>query len=128
MSVFGIIYSDFNEARLSLKEWFFCRKQAIRMDIAINLADTKQRGWNKQFIVMLMNLPSGDRLVSIHRDKFLEYQRAGLLPKRLKWSDCKRQAFYRTPECRNNKATPQERTEAKEKYIRYAKRYMKGAV
>jgi hypothetical protein len=94
------------------------------MDIAISLADMKQKGWNRQFIVMLMSLPSGDRLVSIHRDKFLEYQRAGLLPKRLKWSDCKRMSFYRTPECRNNKATPQERKEAREKYIRYAKRYM----
>lgn len=125
MSFIDIIYSDYKEAKQSLREWFFYRRQSIRMGLAIRLADMKQRAWNKQYHVMLLALPGGEKLVSVNRDDIKKMKLKKWLPKNTNIFNLRDVVFYSTPISRNNKSTPEERTKAKKKYIKYAEKYMK---
>lgn len=125
MSVFKTIYTDYKEAKQSLKAWFFYRRQSIKMSLAIRLADMKQKAWNKQYHVMLIELPSGDKLVSINRDDIKKMKLKKWLPKNACVFSLRDSIFYSTPLSRNNKSTPKERKQAREKYIKYAKKHLK---
>ena len=46
----------FKEFRIWFLNWLFYRRHAIKMSLAIKLADIKQRAFNKQFHVMLTEL------------------------------------------------------------------------
>lgn len=125
MSFINIIYSDYKEAKQSLRSWFFYRRQSIKMSLAIRLADMKQKAWNKQYHVMLMTLPGGEKLVSVNRDEIQKMKLKKWLPKNKTMLDLRDSIFYSTPIDRNNKSTPEDRAKAKKKYIKYAEKYMK---
>ena len=122
------IIKDFKEYRVWFYNWFFYRRQSIKMNLAIRLADIKQKAFNKQYHIMLLCLPAGEKLVSVSRDDISRLKRKKWLPKNvsafsLTHSDS---VFYSTPLDRNNKSTPKERKEAKEKYLKYAGKYMRN--
>ncbi|MDR1089934.1 MAG: hypothetical protein LBL79_02570 [Prevotella sp.] len=123
--MFKDIVSDFKEYRIWLLNWLFYRRHAIKMNLAIRLADMKQKAFNKQFHVLLMGLPSGDKLVSVTRDEITKLKRKKWLPKNACVLSLRDSIFYSTPLDRNNKSTPEERQKAKEKYLKYAKKYMR---
>ncbi|MDR0823907.1 MAG: hypothetical protein LBN74_02360 [Prevotella sp.] len=122
--MFKDIVSDFKEFRIWLLNWLFYRRYAIKMSFAIRLADMKQKAFNKQFHVMLMELASGDKLVSVNRDEINKMKRKKWLPKNTNMLSLRDLIFYSTPLSRNNKSTPADRRKAKEKYLKYAKKYM----
>lgn len=125
--ILSIICSDFKEFKIWLRNFLFYQRQSFKMSLAIKMADIKQMAWNKQFHVMLLSLPAGEKLVSVNRDDILRFIRKKWLPKN---TDMFRlvhgnSVFYSTPLNRNNKSTPKERRKAREKYMNYSRKYMK---
>ena len=123
--ILSIIREDFKEFRTWLYNWFVYRRLSLKMGLAIRLADMKQKAWNKRYHVMLLELPGGDKLVSINNEDINRFKRKKWLPKKATMLDLKDSIFYSTPLNRNNKTSPEERRAAKDKYVRYAKKYMK---
>jgi len=121
------IIQDFREFRVWFGNWFFYKRQSWKMSLAIRLADIKQKAFNKQFHIMLLTLPAGEKLVSVTRGDIERLKRKKWLPKDLNFFSLKHSnsIFYSTPVSRNNKSTPEERREAKEKYLKYAGKYLK---
>ena len=130
--MFREILSDFKEYWVWLQNWLFYRRHALKMNLAIRLADMKQRAFNKQYHVMLLEVPTkvsgritySDKLVSVNRDEINKFKRKKWLPKNIGMLEMRDSFFYSTPLNRNNKSTPGERRKAREKYLKYAKRYM----
>jgi hypothetical protein len=85
-----------------MANWMFYHRYAIKMSLAIRLSDIKQKAFNKQFHVMLMELSSGDRLVSVNRDEINKLKRKKWLPKNASMLDLRDSIFYSTPLNRNN--------------------------
>ena len=73
---------------------------------------------------MLMELPSGDKLVSVNRDEINKMKRKKWLPKNACMLSLRDSIFYSTPLRLNNTSTPEERKKAKKKYLEYQKKYM----
>ena len=121
------IISDIKEYRIWLLNWLFYKRQSVKMSLAISLADIKQKAWNKQYHVMLLELPSGDKLVSVNRDDIDRFKRKKWLPKNSSMFELVHSSsiFYSTPLSLNNKSTSEERKKAKEKYLKYSGKYMK---
>lgn len=130
--MFKDIIADFKEYRVWLGNWLFYRRHAIKMGLAIRLADMKQKAFNKQYHVMLMEVPVKksrgtcyvDKLVSVNKEEINRLKRKKWLPKNTSMLGLRDSIFYSTPLSRNNKSTPQDRKAAKEKYLRYAKKYI----
>ena len=121
--MFKEMVSDFKEFRVWLFNWLFYRRQSIKMSLAMKLADIKQRAYNKRYHVMLLDLPGGDKLVSVNRDDIERFRRKKWLPKKIGMIELENKSiFYSTPLNRNNKSTQEERAKAKEKYLKYAKK------
>ena len=147
MSIISIIRSDFREYYIGICNWFFYWRHSLKMNLAIRLADMKQRAFNKQYHVMLLELPVkkavkvkdengkvqtryelgyNNKLVSVNKDDINKFKRKKWIPKHVDMLSLKQTSFfYSTPLDRNNKSTPEERKAAKKKYIKYAKKYMK---
>ena len=124
--ILSIIRSDLRDLKVFLYNWFAYRRQSFKMSLAMKMADIKQKAWNKQYHVVLLELPAEDKLVTINREDFFRFKRKKWLPKQIGWSDFLRSsAFYSTPLSRNNKVSKAERKAAKDKYMKYAKKYMK---
>ncbi len=125
--ILKILRSDIKEAVVALRNWLFFRRQSFKMGLAIRLADMKQRAWNKQYHVMLVELPDGERLVSVNNQDINRFKRKRWLPKKTGMHELKKEGsiFYSTPLDRNNRSTAADRAAAKEKYLRYARKYMK---
>jgi hypothetical protein len=121
--MFKEIISDFREYKVWIQDWVFYRRHAIKMGLAIRLADIKQQAYNRQYHVMLISLPKGDSLVSVSRNDILSLKRKKWLPKHLGLLELTDSIFYTTPVGRNNKSSTEERRQAKMKYIRYARKY-----
>jgi len=122
------ILSDLKEFGVWISNWFFYRRQSIKMTLAIKLADIKQKAFNRQYHIMLLSLPKGDKLVSVCRADIENFKRKKWLPKTTVMSELvhSNSVFYSTALNLNNKSTTEERKTAKEKYLKYAKKYMKG--
>ncbi|MDR1455216.1 MAG: hypothetical protein LBJ01_06160 [Tannerella sp.] len=118
-----VIAGDFRELCGWMRDWMFYRRQSVRMSLAIRLADMKQRAFNRQYHVMIMALPQGERLVSVSRQEMQAFKRKGWLPRKAGRLELERSVFYSTPLNRNNRSTGKERAAAREKYLRYACRY-----
>lgn len=126
IAVYYIIRSDIRELKVFLFNWFTYRRQSFKMSLAMKMADIKQKAWNKQYHVVLLELPTEDKLVTINREDFFRFKRKKWLPKQTQWTDFLRtSAFYSTPLNLNNKISNKERRIAKEKYMKYAKKYLK---
>jgi hypothetical protein len=123
--MFKEIVSDFREYRVWVHNWMFYRRHAVKMSLAIRLADIKQKAYNRQYHVMILSLPKGDSLVSVSRDDIQVFKRKKWLPKHLGAIELSGSVFYSTPAGRNNKSSAEERRLAKEKYLKYAKTYRK---
>lgn len=124
--ILSIIRSDYREFKVFVCNWLFYRRQSLKMSLAIRMADIKQKAWNKQYHVVLLEGSSEDKLVTINRNDFLRLQRKKWLPRHIGWSDfLKTSAFYSTPLNRNNKISCEDRKAAKEKYIKYMRKYIR---
>jgi hypothetical protein len=121
--MFKEIICDFKEYNVWIQNWMFYRRHAMKMSLAIRLADIKQKAYNKQYHVMILSLPKGDSLVSVNRDDIQAFKRKKWLPKHLGSIEMANSIFYSTPISRNNKSSQEERRSAKEKYLKYAKKY-----
>lgn len=117
--------SDFKELRMWLNDWFFCRRHSARITLAASLADMKQKAFNKRYFVMPVELPQGDRLVSINNDDFAVLKQKKWLPPKMSTLDLERQSFYQTSLTKNNRENREQRKAAREKYLRYARKFMK---
>jgi calcineurin-like phosphoesterase family protein len=126
--MFKEIAEDYKEFKAWLTDWIFYRRHAVKMSLAIRLADLKQKAFNKQYHIMLLSLPGREKLVSVNRKDIERLKRKKWLPRNTSFFDLKHDGsvFYSTPLYRNNKSSPKERKEAKEKYARYAKKYLSG--
>lgn len=126
IAVYKIIRSDLRDLKVFLYNWFAYRRQSFKMSLAMKMADIKQKAWNKQYHVVLLELPAEDKLVTINREDFFRFKRKKWLPKQIQWTDFLRSsAFYSTPLSRNNKVSKEDRKAAKDKYMKYAKKYMR---
>lgn len=134
MSVISIVRNDFKEYYIWLCNTFFYWRHSLKMSLAIRLADLKQKAYNRQYHVMLLELPKkingkvcyDNKLVSVCRSDIERFKRKRWIPKQIGMIELKQTSFfYSTPLNRNNKTTAEERKEAKKKYIRYAKKYLK---
>lgn len=125
--MFKEIVEDYREFWAWLKDWSFYKRQSVKMSLAIRLADIKQRAFNRQFHIMLLELPSGEKLVSVTRDDVERLKRNRCLPKNMSFFDLKHgnSVFYSTPLDRNNKSSAEERKDAVAKYLKYSRRLMK---
>lgn len=119
------IIADFREFKTWLYDMLFYRKHAFKMNLAIRLADMKQKAYNKRYFVMLMEIPGGDKLVSFNNEEFEIMKRINWLPRYMSYLDLQKEAFYQTDLQRNNSLSRTERFKAYERYTRYAKKYMK---
>lgn len=66
------IKTDIQQAIKWIKEYLFYKRHAIRLALAIRLADMKQKGWNKQYFVILSQT---DRLISVNNDEIERLKR-----------------------------------------------------
>jgi len=128
-NMFKEIIQDYKEFRVWFSNWLFYKRQGMKMNLAIRLADVKQKAFNKQYHIMILELPVGEKLVSLNRDDIDRMKRKKWLPKNVSFFDLKHNSsiFYSTPLNRNNKSSAAERREAREKYLKYAGKYMKKA-
>ena len=124
-SAVKIIRYDFIELKTWLSDWLFYRRRAIKMKLAISLADMKQRAFNKRYFVVLLETGRGDKLVSINNAEFKKLKRKKWLPKKMSYLDLENECFYQTSTRDNNKSTAKERKAAQNKYRQYAKRFLK---
>ena len=127
--MFKEIIQDYKEFRVWFGNWLFYKRQGVKMNLAIRLADVKQKAFNKQYHIMLLELPVGEKLVSLNRDDIERMKRKKWLSKNVSFFDLKHSPsiFYSTPLERNNKSSAEERREAREKYLKYSGRYMRKA-
>ena len=127
--MFKEIIQDYKEFRVWFGNWLFYKRQGVKMNLAIRLADVKQKAFNKQYHIMLLCLPAGEKLVSVNRDDIERLKRKKWLPKNTSAFDLKHSSsiFYSTPLNRNNKSTKEERMDARDKYLKYAGKYMRKA-
>jgi hypothetical protein len=178
------IISDLKKLKQWAKQYLFYRKHALRLKLAIKLADMKQKAFNKQYFVVLS---SNNKLISLNEAEVntlkktktygpksmkriasnikkkeseviakLEYElahcsdpeerrelnaaiidikqsnknlilrlsRLTVLPKTMDGLRIRRTAFYYTKYSANNSMTPQQRLEARERYMLYAKKFL----
>jgi len=122
--MFKEIIQDFKEYYVWLSNWSFYKRQSIKMSLAIRLADIKQKAFNKQYHIMILSLPQGEKLVSVSKSDIQIMIRKKWLPKDISYFSLihGNSIFYSTPLSRNNKSTPEERKSAREKYMRYLKK------
>ena len=122
--MFKEIVQDFREYQIWFSNWFFYKRQSWKMGLAIRLADIKQKAFNRQFHIMLLCLPQGEKLVSVNRDDILRLKRKKWLPKDASVFSLTHSGsiFYSTPLERNNKSSLEDRKNAKDKYLKYVRK------
>lgn len=125
-----IIISDIRELWRWLGEWYLLRRFGMKISLAIKFADLKQRVWNKQYHVMIISTTVKDdilkeRLIPVNNQEIERLKRKKWIPKKATMNSLRNSIFYSTPLSRNNKSTPEDRRKAKEKYIKYVKRFSK---
>ena len=123
--MFTNLIQTIKELRVWLSDFLFFRRHAFKLALAIRLANMKQRAFNKRYYVMLIETSKGDRLTSINNDEFKTFKRRGWLPKRMTHLDLEREAFYQTPIGLNNSFDSTQQQASKERYLRYAGKYMR---
>lgn len=116
------IISDFKEAKDTIKEWLFYRRYSIKLSMAKKLADMKQAAFNKQYFVVLA---PNNKLVAINNKDVKTLKRKKMLNKHLSGLQLRDTCFYYTPINKNNSMNRSEQLEAKERYLKYAKKYMR---
>ncbi len=119
-----------NELYNWFRLWIFYKKQSAKMSLAIKLADIKQRAFNRQYHIMLLATPKGDRLVSVCRSDIEHLKRRKWLPKNISIFELTHSdsVFYSTPLNRNNRSSHEERMSAKAKYLSYSRNTFANSV
>jgi hypothetical protein len=122
------IIQDFRDFGSWFTQWCFLKRQAVKMGLAIGLADMKQKAFNRQYHIMLLRLPKGEKLVSLNREDIQQFIRKKWLPKKTTMFQLRHSnsIFYSTPLYRNNQSNAAERKKAKERYVRYSKRWLRN--
>jgi hypothetical protein len=121
--MFKEIINDFKEFRLWWLNYLFYRRHAVKLKLAVMLADIKQKAFNKRYFVVLIETPGKDKLVSINNNEFTVFKRKGWLPKRMSYLELEEYSFYQTAVGLNNRQSREQRAEARKKYLKYARKY-----
>jgi len=117
-----IIRSDFREYNHLINKWLFFRRHALKLNLAIRVADMKQQALNKQVTVILNSKRKFEWWTNTD---FKKAKREKRIPKNWGAIDLAQVTFYQTPLNRNNRTSKEERKKYKEKYKKYAERFMK---
>lgn len=116
------IIKDYLEFKLWIKDFLQVKRYAFKFNLARNMADIMQKAMNKQISVVL----NGNKKFEYWTSETLKRKKkAGLVPK--SWSmypEVEKVTFYKTSSSMQNKTTKEERAVYKEKFIKYAKKYM----
>ncbi|MDR0734077.1 MAG: hypothetical protein LBF08_08525 [Dysgonamonadaceae bacterium] len=123
--MFKEIINDFKEFRLWWFNYLFYRRHAIKLKLAVMLADIKQKAFNKRYFVVLIETPDKDKLVSINNNEFKIFKRRGWLPKKMSYLELEEYSFYQTSVGLNNKQSGEQREKAKKRYLKYARKCMR---
>ena len=124
--IISIIRSDFREFTTWLHNYLVYRRHSFKMRLAIRLADMKQRAYNKQYHVMIFAEGAADKLVSVNNEDINRLKRKKWLPKDMGMIELQRSSiFYSTPLSRNNKSSAEDRKNGREKYMKYAKKFLR---
>jgi hypothetical protein len=123
--MFREIISDFKEFRFWLRNYMFYRRHAIKLKLAIMLADIKQKAFNKRYFVVLIEAQGRDRLVSINNAEFKIFKRRGWLPRKMGYLELEAGSFYQTAVGLNNRQSREQRDSARKRYLKYAGKYMR---
>jgi hypothetical protein len=116
----------FRELGLWTRDYLFYRRCAIRVSLAIRLADMKLKAMNRRQWVLPIDVGGGaERLKVFDNRGFERMKRAGWLPRRMNFVELCERCVYMTPLSRINKTDPEERRKAREKYLRYSRRFLR---
>lgn len=103
----------------SIGDFFAAIYDEMRLELAIKLADAKQRAYNKRYFVM----PDfRNKLTVLNKDDISWLKKANLMNKNVSHLEIMRDCFYYTNLSRNeegNKLTAKERLERKDKWLSY---------
>ncbi|MDR2917836.1 MAG: hypothetical protein LBV72_00515 [Tannerella sp.] len=113
---------DLLEINGHLAKKYVLWRQSLRLKLAMSLADMKQRATNKRYYIMTMEVPKGEKLVSINRDDLNRLKRKKWLPKNFSHLDLERESWYQTDLKRNNSLTKEEQAKAMKRYRKYLKK------
>ena len=117
-----LIIADFKEYYSVFKEWVYFKRHALKLKVAMKFADIKQAAFNKQFFVVLAG--SG-KLVAVNNDDVKRLKKLKMLPKHMDGITLRRMSFYYTSASKNNTMSSEELADAKDRYFKYAKKYLK---
>ena len=124
--MFRDFIQDMKELYIWCDNWLYYRRHALKLRLAVNLADMKQRAYNKRYFVVTAvtgydkNGREKEKLVSINKDDFKMLKRRKWLPKDMDYLKLSETCFYQTELRKNNSLNAEERRKAKDKYMKYA--------
>ena len=108
----------------NIKEFFFLLRKGIQLKIAVEVAKTKQKAFNKRFWV----LPDENhKLRAICNTEIKWLKKHGFMNKKVTHLDLEKECFYYTPLSLNNDGTisKEEREKKKQEWIKYSKKISK---
>jgi len=117
-----IIMSDFREYYHLIMKWLFYRRHALKLSLAIRVADMKQKALNKRITVVLNSKRKFEWWTNTD---FKKAKREKRIPKNWGALDLAQVTFYQTPIDRNNRTSKEDRAMYKDKYLKYAERFIK---
>ena len=117
------IAQDFVEYYSVFKEWVYYKRHALKLKVAMKFADIKQAAFNKQFFVVMAG---NGKLVAVNNDDVKRLKQLKMLPKKMDGLTLRRLSFYYTSASKNNTMSAEELADAKERYLQYAKKYLRG--
>jgi hypothetical protein len=116
------IAQDFKEYYFVFKDWVYFKRHALKLKVAMKFADIKQAAFNKQFFVILAG---NGKLVAVNNDDVKRLKQAKMLDKRMDGLTLRRMSFYYTSNSKNNTMSAEQLADAKDRYFKYAKKYLK---
>ena len=117
-----LIAADFKEYYSLFKEWIYFKRHALKLKVAMKFADIKQAAFNKQFFVVMAG---NGKLIAVNNDDVKRLKRLKMMDKRMDGMKLRKLSFYYTPASKNNTMTTEELADAKDRYMQYAKKYLK---
>lgn len=103
-----------------IKQYLDYAHHALRLHMAIRMADIKQKAYNRRYFVMPVEAANGkEKLVSVSRKEAVKLRRMKWLPKNFNTLEMEQDALYYTDVNLNNKGTAKNRKDAMRKYMRY---------
>jgi hypothetical protein len=117
------IIEDLKEIKHLITQYIKVKKHALRFELARNIADMLQIGMNRQISIVIAGKKR--KFEWWTSDTLKERKKQGLVPKSWGMYELGKVTFYKTAESRNNKVPKEDRIKYKEKFLEYAKKFMR---